>query len=58
MSTLENKKFVDNDQQCFAFKPQQTFLPMIWIFTEGKGDRIEVIEPRLPFKNLFYFSSM
>ena len=36
--------------QCFAFKPQQTFLPMIWIFTEGEGDVIEVIEPRIPFK--------
>ena len=31
----------------FAYKPQQTFPPIIWIFTEGKGDRIE---SSLPFR--------
>ena len=36
--TLENKKFVDI---------KQTFLPIIWIFTEDVGDGIE---SRLPFK--------
>ena len=35
----ESKKFVDN--------AQQTFLPIIWIFTEGEGDGIE---SRIPFK--------
>ena len=39
------EKFVDNDQQSFAFTLQQTFLPIIWI--EGEGDRIET---RLSFK--------
>ena len=29
---------------------KKTFLPMIWIFTEGEGDGIEVVEPRVPFK--------
>ena len=37
----ESKKFVDN--------AQQTFLSIIWIFTEGEGDGIE---SRLPF-NIF-----
>ena len=31
---------------------KQIFLPIIWIFTENKGDGIE---SRLPFKNIFYF---
>ena len=42
---LENKKFVDITQQCFAFTPQAIFAAHIWIFTEGDG-----IESRLPFK--------
>ena len=32
--TYENKKIVDNTQQCFA-------LPIIWIFTENESDGIE-----------------
>ena len=31
---------------------KQTFLPIIWIFTEGEGDRIK---SRLPSKIFFYF---
>ena len=45
--SFENKKYVDNSQQCFAFTIKQTFLPIIWIFTKGEGD---AIESRLPFK--------
>ena len=33
-------KFVENAPQCFASAPQQTFSPIIWIFTEGEGDEI------------------
>ena len=42
-----NKKFVDTDQQCFAFTPQANFPPIIWIFIEGEGDGIK---SSLPFK--------
>ena len=40
---------VSNAQQGFAFKLhlKQTLPPIIWIFTEGKGDEIESM---LPFK--------
>ena len=38
-----------NAQQCFAFTTFQTFLPIIWIFTESEGDGME---SRLPFKIL------
>ena len=38
-------------QQCFALLLQETFLPIIWIFTEGEDDRIQAI-----FLNLFYFT--
>ena len=31
------QKFVDNAQQCFAFKPQENLPSQIWIFTEGDG---------------------
>ena len=41
--TIENKKFT-------PLHLKQTFLNIIWIFTEGDG-----IESRLPFKN-FYFN--
>ena len=34
-------KFVDITQQCFAYYLQQTFPPMIWIFTQGEEDEIE-----------------
>ena len=42
--------FVDNTQQCFAFTPQATFPPIIWIFTDSEGVEIE---SRLPFKIFF-----
>ena len=55
MSTnFENKKFVDNTQDCFAFHPKQTFPHIIWIFIDNEGDGIKF---RLPFKifsTLFY----
>ena len=35
---FENKKFVDNTQQYFAFTP---FSPTIWTLTESEGDGIE-----------------
>ena len=41
------QKFVDNAQQVLPLRLKQTFHPIIWIFTEGKGDRNE---SRLPFK--------
>jgi hypothetical protein len=33
-------KCVDKSRQCFAFTPQQTFLPIILIFTEDEGNRM------------------
>ena len=39
--TFENKKFVDNTQQCFVFMSQENFPPIIWMFIEGEGDGIE-----------------
>jgi len=46
--TFENKKFVDNAQQCFAFAPQANFpAHNLNFFYEGEGDGIEF---RLPFK--------
>ena len=38
--TFENKKFVENAQQCFALRLKQTFSHLIWIFTEDEGDGI------------------
>ena len=38
--TFENKKFVDNTQQYFAF---MSFRPIIWINTEGEGDGIKSV---------------
>ena len=45
------QKFVDNTQRCFLHR-MQTFLPIIWIFSKGEGDRIE---SRLPFFKKIYF---
>ena len=58
------KKLIGDVNKLFVFKSllttpsnvlplhlKQAFLPIIWIFTEGEGDRIE---SRLPFK-IFYF---
>ena len=49
----ENPVFItgmglQSTQQCFAFHLKQTFLTVIWIFTEGAGDGIES-------RYLFYF---
>ena len=33
-----------------SLRLKQTFLPIIWIFTQGEGDEIE---SRLPFKIFF-----
>ena len=39
---LENKKFVDITQQCFALLPQVKFPgDNLRIFTEGEGDKIK-----------------
>ena len=46
--TFSFQKFVDNAQQCFALHLKQTFMNIIWMFTEGDG-----IESRLPFKICF-----
>jgi hypothetical protein len=45
-SPFENKKFVDNAQQCFAFTPQVNFPANNLNITEGEGDGIKY---RLPF---------
>ena len=40
--TFYFQKFIDLTQQCFDLLPQVNFPPpIIWIFTEGKGDGIE-----------------
>ena len=39
--TFCSQKFVHNTQQWFAFTPQQTFPPIIWIFTQGEENEIE-----------------
>ena len=44
---LQNIKFVDSAQQCFAFTPQANFPTHNSIFTEGEDDGIE---SRLPLK--------
>ena len=51
-STFENKKFVDNAQQCFAFTPQANFPAHILNFhwRWRWWDRMQAI-----FLNLFYF---
>ena len=36
------QKFVDNTQQCFTLHLKQTFPHIIWIFTEGEGDGIQI----------------
>ena len=39
--TFENKKFVDIPSNVLPYYHKWTFLPMIWIFTEGEDDGIE-----------------
>ena len=46
--TFENKKFVDNSQQCFAFRSQANFPIHNLNFTEGDG-----MEFRISFKISF-----
>ena len=47
-SNYWQESLLDVIRQSIAGDVEQTFPPIIWIFTEGEGDGIE---SRLPFKN-------
>ena len=46
VNKLLKKSLLTTTSNVLPLNLKQTFLPMIWIFTEGEGDGIEVIEPR------------
>ena len=44
---LKTKSLLSLSSNVLPYYRKETFTPIIWIFTEGEGDRIE---SRLPFK--------